>query len=58
MIANRVAYGNMVHKLAMEDERITVVDSDCINVLNYGEFIKDFPNRFLNVGLQSKIWYP
>ena len=37
MIANRVAYGNMVHKLAMEDDRITVVDSDCIIVLNYGE---------------------
>jgi len=54
MIANRVAYGNMVHKLAMEDERITVVDSDCINVLNYGEFIKDFPDRFFECGIAEQ----
>lgn len=54
MIANRVAYGNMVHKLAMEDERITVVDSDCINVLNYGEFIRDFPDRFFECGIAEQ----
>ncbi len=46
MIANRAAYGNTVHELAKVDNRITVVDSDCINVLNYGEFVKDYRALF------------
>lgn len=54
MIANRVAYGNMIHQLAAEDERIAVVDSDCINVLNYGEFVKDFPERFFECGIAEQ----
>ena len=54
MIANRVAYGNTVHELAKEDKRITVVDSDCVNVLNYGEFVKDFPERFFECGIAEQ----
>lgn len=54
MIANRVAYGAMVHKLAAEDERIAVVDSDCVNVLNYGEFAKDYPDRFFECGIAEQ----
>lgn len=54
MIANRIAYGNMVHQLAAENDRIVVVDSDCMNVLNYGEFAKDFPERFFECGIAEQ----
>ena len=54
MIANRVAYGNAVHELAKTDGRICVVDSDCVNVLNYGEFVKDFPERFFECGIAEQ----
>lgn len=54
MVANRVAYGETVHQLALKDERIVVVDSDCVNVLNYGKFEKDFPDRFFECGIAEQ----
>lgn len=54
MIANRVAYGKTVHELAKTDNRIAVVDSDCVNVLNYGEFVRDFPERFFECGIAEQ----
>ena len=54
MIANRVAYGNTVHELAVTDNRVTVVDSDCVNVLNYGKFVQDFPERFFECGIAEQ----
>lgn len=54
MIANRIAYGKTVHELAATDSRIAVVDSDCVNVLNYGEFVRDFPERFFECGIAEQ----
>ena len=54
MIANRIAYGNTVCQLAAEDERIAVVDSDCINVLNYGTFADHYPDRFFECGIAEQ----
>lgn len=54
MIANRIAYGNTVHELAAADPRIAVVDADCINVLNYGGFVRDFPERFFECGIAEQ----
>jgi len=54
MIANRVAYGQMVHTLAKEDPRIVIVDSDFANCANYFDFMEDFPERFFQVGIAEQ----
>ncbi len=54
MISNRIAYGNAVHDSAVENEKIVVVDADCIGPLNYGEFVKDFPQRFVECGIAEQ----
>lgn len=54
MIANRMAYGKAVHDMAIKNHNIVVVDSDCIGPLNYSEFIKDFPERFIECGISEQ----
>ncbi|MGI6123694.1 MAG: transketolase family protein [Acetivibrionales bacterium] len=54
MIANRVAYGNTINELAATNNKIAVVDSDCIGVLNYGNFAKNFPERFYECGIAEQ----
>ena len=54
MIACRVAYGKAVHDLAIQNHNIVVVDSDCIGPLNYGDFLKDFPDRFIECGIAEQ----
>ena len=54
MIANRIAYGKAVHDIAVDNPRIVVVDSDCIGPLNYTEFLKDFPERFVECGIAEQ----
>lgn len=54
MIANRIAYGKAVHELALKNENIVVVDSDCIGPLNYNDFMNDFPERFIECGISEQ----
>lgn len=54
MTANRVAYGNTVYRLAKKNDRIVVVDSDCVNVLNYGAFAAEYPERFFECGIAEQ----
>lgn len=54
MIANRIAYGKAVHDEALVNKNIVVVDSDCIGPLNYNDFIKDFPERFIECGISEQ----
>ena len=54
MIANRIAYGNAVHDEAKVNNKIVVVDADCIGPLNYGEFRNDFPERFIECGIAEQ----
>ncbi len=54
MIANRVAFGNTVNEMAATNDKIVVVDSDCINVLNYGNFAKNYPERFYECGIAEQ----
>ncbi|MDY4610676.1 MAG: transketolase C-terminal domain-containing protein [Sphaerochaetaceae bacterium] len=54
MIANRIAYGNAVHDMAKENDKIVVVDADCIGPLNYGDFRRDFPERFIECGIAEQ----
>lgn len=54
MNSSRIAYGNAVHDTAATNKNITVVDADCIGPLNYGEFIKDYPDRFVECGIAEQ----
>jgi transketolase len=54
MIANRFAYGNALYELAKKDPRIVIVDSDIAKGLNYGAFIKEFPERYFNCGIAEQ----
>lgn len=54
MIANRQAYGKAVHDMAVNNPKIVVVDADCIGPLNYTEFQKDFPERFVECGIAEQ----
>jgi transketolase len=54
MIGNRIAYGKAVHDMALKNNNIVVVDADCIGPLNYSEFVKDFPDRFVECGIAEQ----
>lgn len=54
MTANRIAYGNAIHRLAGADKRIVVVDSDLGGVVNYGPFSRDYPERYFQVGIAEQ----
>ena len=54
MIANRTAYGKAVHDAAAENENIVIVDADCIGPLNYADFARDFPERFIECGIAEQ----
>lgn len=54
MRANRFEYGDMLCQLAKEDPRIVIVDSDISVGLNYGTFIKEFPDRYFNCGIAEQ----
>lgn len=54
MTANRVAYGQAIHDLAAGHQNIVVVDADLTNVVNYGPFQKDFPERYFECGIAEQ----
>lgn len=54
MTANRAAYGDTVWEMARTNDKIVVVDSDCIGPLNYQKFVEDFPNRFFECGIAEQ----
>lgn len=54
MTANRAVYGDTIWELAKTNEKIVVVDSDCIGPLNYQKFVEDFPDRFFECGIAEQ----
>ena len=54
MIANRMAYGQTVCDLAHSDDKIVVVDADLQNVVNYGPFLNQFPDRYFECGIAEQ----
>ncbi len=53
-IANRFAYGAALTRLAAEDPRIVVVDSDFGRAAGYEDFWKRFPGRYFNCGIAEQ----
>jgi transketolase len=49
--ATRVAFGEALRDLAVEDTQIVVVDADLNNSTRTDIFAKDHPDRFFNVGI-------
>ena len=54
MIANRFAYGREMYRLFSENEKIAIVDADCIGGLNCTAIAKDFPERFIECGISEQ----
>lgn len=54
MTSNRAVYGETVWELAKTNEKIAVVDADCIGPLNYQKFVESFPNRFFECGIAEQ----
>ena len=54
MIANRMAYGQTVCDLAHSDDKIVIVDADLQNVVNYGPFLNQFPDRYFECGIAEQ----
>lgn len=53
-IANRYAYGAALTKLAADDPKIVVVDSDFGRGAGYEPFWKQFPDRYFNCGIAEQ----
>jgi transketolase len=49
--ATRVAFGEMLRELGREDSALVVVDADLNNSTRTDMFLKEFPDRFFNVGI-------
>lgn len=54
MIANRFAYGREMYRLFSENDKVVIVDSDCIGGLNCTAIAKDFPERFIECGISEQ----
>lgn len=54
MKANRVAYGETLNALAAQNSKIAVVDADLMNVVGYGAFAQDHPERLFEVGIAEQ----
>lgn len=54
MKANRIAYGEALNELAYANPKITVVDADLMNVVGYGAFQKEHPERLFEVGIAEQ----
>lgn len=49
--ATRLAFGETLRELGAEDPNLVVVDADLNNSTRTDLFLKDFPDRFFNVGI-------
>ncbi len=53
-IATRAAYGEALKKLGHENEKVVVLDADLSGSTKTGVFAKEFPERFVNVGIAEQ----
>lgn len=53
-IATRQSYGEELAKLGEENENIVVLDADLSTATKTEIFAKEFPNRFINVGIAEQ----
>jgi len=47
----RGGFGEGIHEIGKENENVVVLTADLAGSLKLGPFIKDFPNRFVQVGI-------
>ena len=47
----RGGFGEGIHEVGKENENVVVLTADLAGSLKLGPFIKDFPNRFIQVGI-------
>ena len=53
-IATRQSYGEALLKIGIENENIVVLDADLSDSTKTSIFAKQFPNRFINVGIAEQ----
>ena len=53
-IATRQSYGEALVELGKENENIVVLDADLSSATKTNLFAKEFPNRFINVGIAEQ----
>ena len=54
MKSNRIVYGETLSDLAAQNEKIAVVDADLMNVVGYGAFLEEHPERLFEVGIAEQ----
>jgi transketolase len=50
----RVAFAQVLHELAAQDERVVVVCNDSVGSSNLVAFARDYPDRLFNVGIAEQ----
>ena len=53
-IATRQSYGEALVELGKENENVVVLDADLSSATKTNLFAKEFPNRFINVGIAEQ----
>ena len=55
-LATREAYGKALVELGKENENVVVLDADLSKSTKTADFKKVYPNRFINTGIENKIY--